>query len=188
MSWVTRKHIRVLEKAVDEAKEENILFFCSTADIGLVSVKVWPADFPPCISVAASDANGRPRPQSREEVDLLVSGQDIMADGPDYIRKQTKQPVSGSSVATALAAGIASLILYISQIVTEDVGWKKFLKKRGILKVFDTMRDGKTKSLQPAMLFRKGFDLTSEGLEDTETWKRMLQKLAYEELDEDTSE
>jgi hypothetical protein len=120
--------------------------------------KVWPADYSSSISVSASDTYGRPRPQSREKADLLVSGEDVIAEGPAYIKKYTKGPVSGSSVATALAAGMASLALTLARLANSDEKhWRKFQDKAMMLKVFDLMRDKKQKNLQPEKLFKTAF-------------------------------
>jgi hypothetical protein len=199
MSWVTMKKSPSLLKAVRRATRKNVLVFCSTADIGLVYGKAWPADHHASISVSASDALGRPRPQSRDHADLLVSGEDVMADGPNYIKKQTKQSISGSSVATALAAGIASLVLCLTQLVFEEGQWKKFLQKKTMLKAFAEMRDGKSRNLQPQRLFGSGFEepesnLNSNPLVHLPPWEQILRDLAFDDMaangdtDADTSD
>jgi hypothetical protein len=104
-------------------------------------------------------------------------------EGPVYIKKYTKSPVSGSSVATALAAGMASLALTLVRIRnsrkdnnsnsnnnTNDIRsrgadksredesyWRRFQDKKVILKIFQLMRDKKQKSLQPEQLFNDMF-------------------------------
>jgi hypothetical protein len=192
ISWITRRKSAELNKAIRHAARKKVLVFCSTADTGVNYGKVWPADSPSSISVSASDTYGRPRPQSREKADLLVSGEDVIAEGPAYIKKYTKGPVSGSSVATALAAGMASLALTLARLANSDEKhWRKFQDKAMMLKVFDLMRDKKQKSLQPGRLFKAAFAPADVGGVDatgnpTEAklpkWTELLNSRNFEDL------
>ncbi|RAL64408.1 hypothetical protein DID88_001884 [Monilinia fructigena] len=75
------------------------------------------------------------RPTSTSVIEILAPGEDIVADGPSYTDRYVEGTVSGSSVATALAAGIASLALFMIKISNdveeEGENWKYFYKKRG---------------------------------------------------------
>lgn len=120
ISWVMKKNHPELEEAVRRAlnrKGEHphrpILVFCSTADEGVYSGTVYPAAYDGVVNVAATDQYGRMTPASANGVDILVPGQDIVAEGPSYMDKYITSSVSGSSVATATAAGIASLALLL---------------------------------------------------------------------------
>jgi hypothetical protein len=166
ISWMTRKKSTELYKAIKRAAKSNVLVFCSAADTGTNYGKVWPADYPETVSVSASDIYGRPSPQSREKADLLVDSGNMVADGPAHTKKDTIGPVYGSSVATALVAGIASLGLTLAQLANDDPKVyskphskgklppsKRFQNKKMILKFFNLMREKEHGSLQPSKLF-----------------------------------
>ncbi|QSZ30959.1 hypothetical protein DSL72_000518 [Monilinia vaccinii-corymbosi] len=149
MSWVTKKNYGVLQHAVKIAvegtKKDNkrqTLLFCSTADEGAYSGEIWPAMYDKTVRIAATDRYGHMRPTSDpKNVNTLVPGEDIEADGPSYMEKYIQGTVSGSSVATALAAGIASLALLLIKTFNDvsDEDWNYFHEKDGILAVFKKM-------------------------------------------------
>lgn len=148
MSWVTKKDHAGLKKAVQDAVKQTdstrpTLIFCSTADEGVYSGGIWPANYENTVKVAATDQYGHMRPTSTSAVEILVPGEDIVADGPSYMDRYVEGTVSGSSVATALAAGIASLALLMiktfNDINEADEDWKYFHTKEGIMKVFQKM-------------------------------------------------
>jgi hypothetical protein len=146
ISWITKKYVEQLEKAIEKAVGESadrhpILVFCSTADEGAYAGKVDPADHKGTVSVAATDKYGHMRPASQAGVNILVPGEDIVAEGPSYMGKYTSGTVSGSSVATALASGIASLALLLLRTFNEvdQTALNEFFKKEGIMRVFTKM-------------------------------------------------
>jgi hypothetical protein len=79
-----------------------------------------------------------------------------------------KQNISGSSVATALASGIASLILCIARIANEPPDYAEEFRKRNIcLKVFKAMihEGDQDRVIDPTLLFEKpsfAFNRSSE--------------------------
>lgn len=92
--------------------------FCSTADEGAYSGAMWPAECPGVLRVSATDQYGHltPRSEGLEKVDIQMPGENIEATGPSYMNSAAVgKTVSGSSVATALAAGVASLALIMLQ-------------------------------------------------------------------------
>ncbi|KAL4893636.1 hypothetical protein BDV59DRAFT_201804 [Aspergillus ambiguus] len=86
----------------------NILLFASLLDGGsTVSTPFFaPVGLPGVIKISSATVYGAIAEQNRlEEPDFLLPGEDIPVDGQ-------KEPVSGSSYATAYAAGLAALVLY----------------------------------------------------------------------------
>lgn len=146
ISWVTTQHNERLREAIKNAVRGSathhpILVFCSTADEGVYSGKIYPADFEGTMRVAATDKYGTIRSASQPRVDILVPGEDIEAEGPSYMGEYVKSTVSGSSVATALASGIASLALLLLRTYneTDARSLKVFSEKEGIMRVFAKM-------------------------------------------------
>lgn len=149
-----------IERAVNPEGESDrpTLVFCSTADEGVYSGTVYPASYNGVVNVAATDQYGQLKPASANGVDILVPGENIAADGPSYMEKYSSSSVSGSSVATATAAGIASLALLLlktynggSDSKTTKI-MKSFYTRDGILGVFDEMNAHKA-GVVPSKLF-----------------------------------
>jgi hypothetical protein len=149
ISWVIHKDYgklaKAIKSAVDDPDRRPILVFCSTADEGIYSGKVYPAHYNDVVRVAATDKYGRLKPESDSGVNILVPGQDIAADGPSYIEKYATGVVSGSSVATATAAGIASLALLLLKIFNDEKDHDKELRRfytwTSMKEVFNKMHD-----------------------------------------------
>jgi hypothetical protein len=157
ISWVTRTNEEALENAIKKAAgdsaESPILIFSSTADEGVDPGKIFPAAYDETFTVAATDRYGHVRPASQEDVDILVPGEDISADGPVYMKKFMTGTVTGSSVATALAAGIASLALLMLRIFNGDESAvKQFMRKGQMMGVFAKMGSG-NHGIQVSQLF-----------------------------------
>jgi hypothetical protein len=131
------------------------LVFWSTADEGPRGNELSKVDpSSKFIRVSAANANNRAGDKSDMSADVLVSGEDIAADGPKYIKPNQNGHVSGSSVATALAAGIASLSLSLCRVVNEEERANKFKDKDMMLKLFRKMLpDGEQKIINPAIIF-----------------------------------
>lgn len=93
----------------------------------------------------------------------MIDGDDIMVHGPRYMRNHSESHISGSSVATALAAGIASLCLCLARIANVDGHAEDFKSKEQMMGLFAKMRhpsDG-NKIIVPSRFFGKGFNLGS---------------------------
>lgn len=165
ISWTTKKENKALEDAIMAAvkptdeKQCPTLVFCSVADEGVYSGKVYPLQIDPenTLSVAATDQYGHLTPASlragNKDV-IQVPGEAVATGGPSYTfrdfdadvdvdegKKIGDETVSGSSVATALAAGIASLALLMIKVYAKPTSrnWHAFHKRNGILNVFDKM-------------------------------------------------
>jgi hypothetical protein len=104
----------------------------STSDEGLNKTEVWPAYNENVIAVSSADAMGRPTrdpPSKKDGPHFYFQGEDIAVGGA---------LIKGSSVATAMAAGVASLLIACHRIgrsiepLDIDV-WKRALhKKQGL--------------------------------------------------------
>jgi len=147
ISWITKKNDDLLRTEIEKAAKGNealkinpILVFCSTSDEGVYAGDVYPACYDDTIEVAATDKYGHIRPASQAGVDILVPGEDVAADGPSYMAQFSKGTVSGSSVATALASGVASLALLLLRIFNEGKTTPNdYLTKKKMMEVFDAM-------------------------------------------------
>ncbi|KAK1245963.1 hypothetical protein MKX07_005032 [Trichoderma sp. CBMAI-0711] len=125
MSWTIEKPISEnkdmdpLEKAVKKANENNILMFCATSDQGSqTSDYCYPGDFDGCIRIGSATETGDPMAWVNiNRVDYLFPGVNIPF--PDN-RGKTFTQESGSSVATAAATGLASLLIYAGRLARED--------------------------------------------------------------------
>lgn len=178
MSWTTKKNDRNLQAAISDASNPNsnkrpTLMFCSTADEGVYSETIYPADYGNnVVKVSATDRWGRlsAKSQSTQPVDIQIPGENIEAVGPAYIGS-VLPTVSGSSVATALAAGIASLALLLlrtyNKLEAREVN--KIYSKEGIMKVFKKMEADKA-GIQLHNLFPR--EITNETKEQlAKDWK-----------------
>lgn len=161
-----KKDYKEIEQAIKRAVDEDrrlphpILVFCSTADEGVYSGTVYPAAYDGVVQIAATDQYGRMRSASDGGVDIRVPGEKIVADGPSYMEEYSTSSVSGSSVATATAAAIASLALLMLETynspkldpATVAQEMRNFYTRDGILGVFDEM-NANTHGVQLSRLF-----------------------------------
>lgn len=159
MSWTTPKNDSELEMAIKDAADDlsgrATLMFCSTADEGMLSDPIYPVDYNKVVSVSATDRWGHSTSKTMRAkgVDIRIPGENIEAVGPAYIGTVTPT-VSGSSVATTLAAGIASLALLLLRTYNdlEDRDMKPFYTKQGIMRIFKKM-DADKGGIQLSKLF-----------------------------------
>lgn len=110
--------LRELESAIMEASQANILMFCSASDEGANHAATFPSKALPgkIFKIGGADANGGlyDRVGDISVVDFILPGQLVASE--DWTESApSKNHWSGSSVATALAAGLAALILYCAR-------------------------------------------------------------------------
>jgi len=142
MSFALEKNNRDLERAVLAAKGEGIVIICSTADRGNNQPKVYPADCgedKDTIKIAACDEMGYPAQYASGAAHYYFQGENIVTD----ILNSTST-VSGSSVATALAAGVASLILACGRLDKDGVSNEE--RNKRVRTWFDKMQGEGTNS------------------------------------------
>lgn len=96
----------------------------------------------------------------------MMDGDDVMVHGPRYMRNHSESHISGSSVATALAAGIASLCLCLARIANVDGHAEDFKSKEQMMGLFAKMRHpgDASKVVIPSRIFGKSFGFGSGAL------------------------
>ncbi|KAE9380874.1 hypothetical protein N431DRAFT_362973 [Stipitochalara longipes BDJ] len=164
ISWTLNQENSVLEKAIKNAVDHSTLIFCSTPDQGVYS-DAWPAMYKKYVlSVSATDNLGHltSKTKGTDAVDIQIPGENVRAAGPAYIGNMN-ETVSGSSVATALAAGVASLALLMLRTFNPELGvagrcdgdreaMQDFYTRDGIMRVFRGMGADKS-SIKLSKLF-----------------------------------
>jgi hypothetical protein len=113
---------RDLDNAIVEAANEDILMFCSASDRGAKQTATYPSKAAPnkIFTIGAASAWGAADPWvgSLSSIDLTFPGDkvDLVSGVTDGASAPDIKQASGSSVATALGAGLAALILYCVQV------------------------------------------------------------------------
>ena len=150
-----------LYNAVHAASRENIVIICSTADKGNNQQKVYPAQYLEekkidcLIPIAGCDQYGKLTDWSTEtKAKYHFLGKDVIARSVGVMTGSGKE-ISGSSVATAIAAGMASLVLACSRLALEEENYER---KQQIEIFFEKMqtlenRNSELKYVEPAILF-----------------------------------
>jgi hypothetical protein len=125
-----------LSKSLDKAVNKNgIIAFASTADRGNSEDAYYPAYCPGTIPIACCDENGEAALGSDvKKARYLVHGTGFSTPSVDYLQGDTD--VKGSSVSTAIAAGVASLVMGCHYLVSGDVEDRRDL----IDMVFNSMK------------------------------------------------
>jgi hypothetical protein len=128
MSWsiegTEEQHdIRELKKAIEAAKRAKITMICAFPDQGNnSSEKTFPGAWKSeCWTIGAATARGDASTLvDKKRVDFLFPGEQIVIDHKDPEPSLSSSPPkaeSGSSISTALAAGTAAMLLFITQLV-----------------------------------------------------------------------
>ncbi|KAI0516989.1 hypothetical protein F5B22DRAFT_605779 [Xylaria bambusicola] len=126
MSWTIEKtdrngnDIKELEDAITAAARENILMFCAATDQGAYRDRTYPAatSTKKIFKIGAAEASGAALKWLGDQtlVDFVFPGHQVVMEphGDPRVKKYTA--LTGSSVATALASGLAAVILYTVQL------------------------------------------------------------------------
>jgi hypothetical protein len=130
MSWTIGadsddEGLKRLNDAVEEAAKRNILMFCAASDEGVRLDTSFPGQSPSCFKIGAATTWGTAHKSvgtSNNRIDYIFPGHHVRttATAPDKTNFS-----NGSSVATALAAGLVALILRCVQFAVE------YLKENG---------------------------------------------------------
>jgi hypothetical protein len=103
-----------LEDAIRTASNRSLIY-CATADGGPEAIKSYPAGFDNAgaiaICTATQDGNTLDSAEMQNKPKWLLPGERLMVHAPKYLNPTGKETAGGSSSATALASGLASLIL-----------------------------------------------------------------------------
>jgi hypothetical protein len=82
---------------------------CSTQDEGPSVSPAYPAEYPETIAIAACDEYGQNSRDKETRYNYKIHGLEVAAGTVPFLVSEDR--ISGSSVATAIAAGLSSLIL-----------------------------------------------------------------------------
>ncbi|KAL8857682.1 MAG: hypothetical protein Q9178_005717 [Gyalolechia marmorata] len=123
-----------LGKAIDfAAKEKNILMYCAAGDQkGAIGSTKWvPCDSENTISIGATDINGTKKGYvvDNKQLAYLFPGENILKETDDDSKDV------GNSGATALAAGLAAMVLFFSR--AKNINIEKRSLKEYMERVFD---------------------------------------------------
>lgn len=143
---------KLIKKAHNDGK--GTLFFCSTEDMGKTSRKVYPASMDQTFAISACTRAGKEGETTDPSANYYFQGEEIHADCLSYWTCQP-EPASGSSVATAIAAGVASLILSCRFYADKERKSKR-TRKETIELAFEAMKEQKEdKYVAPGRLFKE---------------------------------
>ncbi|KAK0654007.1 peptidase S8/S53, subtilisin/kexin/sedolisin [Cercophora samala] len=110
MSFAMLEKAELLTTAVAEAHRKGIVMLCSTHDEGSNVDQAYPASLVETLTVAACNEYGTLyRPIKTDGFQYMVQGLNVPAGVIPFLDSADR--ISGSSVATAIAAGLSSLIL-----------------------------------------------------------------------------
>ncbi|KAI1288067.1 hypothetical protein F5Y03DRAFT_401844 [Xylaria venustula] len=178
MSWTVRKDTRAdennsadiarIEAALRQATRAKRLVFCSAPDTGDISPEELTSYFPvgcgikELFRIGAAKADNTPWPQAggRTIVDYILPGHNVTEKEGDQVNQNDKSLKTGSSIATALAAGLAALIIHVVRMAvmrtyelkqekSPDGGWitltelEEVRSHTTMRKVFDNMATDK---------------------------------------------
>ncbi len=123
MSFVTGDYNENLVQAIRKASDDGIVMTCSTHDEGSRIVDAYPAghmaDTLSLIVLAACDEYGKLlRNVEDNKYHYMLRGQDVAAGIIPFLKSE--DTISGSSVSTALAAGLCSLILTCDRLANPE--------------------------------------------------------------------
>lgn len=124
MSWTVKQvedndiSISQLGEAIKLALDAGILLFCAAADTGAITEVEfpWSYDQRRIFRIGAATADGRiwGPAGSPEKIDFILPGHNVVLRNPhpEGTLPSDFKELTGSSIATALAAGLAALILH----------------------------------------------------------------------------
>ncbi|KAI0526729.1 hypothetical protein F5B22DRAFT_655851 [Xylaria bambusicola] len=177
LTWARKKEVDVIsmsftitadpDKAVstqiEEASKAGIIMTCSAHDEGSRTSTAIPAKYSAedrsLIRLAASDEYGKIlRETDKNNYDYLIPGQDVAAGVIPFLKSE--DTITGSSVSTAIAAGLSSLILTCDRAKDPCMGYRDGTQDgsryRQVKKYLNTM----TTEANPQFLHLDNFDKT----------------------------
>ncbi|KAK1471413.1 hypothetical protein CTAM01_16536 [Colletotrichum tamarilloi] len=127
MSFVLGESSKELFDEINAATNQGIVMTCSTHDEGSRVEKAWPASYEgesvSLIVLAACDHYGRVlRHVEKDKYHYLIRGQNVAAGAIPFLTSE--DTITGSSVSTALAAGISSLVLTCDRLAHPGKSYK----------------------------------------------------------------
>jgi hypothetical protein len=127
MSWTIERtphnstDIHELESAIEAAARAGILMFCAANDQGIARDYSFPAacgGTKHLFKIGAAEASGAVWKWVGDpaDVDFIFPGHNVVKERPNDAPLEKCKTLTGSSVATAIAAGLAALVLYCVQL------------------------------------------------------------------------
>ncbi len=124
MSWTLERtahntaDIAELESAIEAAARAGILMFCAANNQGIVRDQSFPAacrGAKHLCKTGAAEASGAVWKWVGDpaDVDFIFPGHNVVKDRPNDVPLEKYKTLTGSSVATAIAAGLAALVLIV---------------------------------------------------------------------------
>jgi hypothetical protein len=154
MSWTiietprNTEELKDLKAAIDEARKAQILMFGAASDQGYNSSSTpYPAKHDGVICIGAAKGSGHTEDFAEKDSDYVFPGGSLGIELPMPSQRRgdsagQQQTASGSSIATALAAGLTSLILYCVQISEFGNEYRDYLQDhRNMRLIFKTMAE-----------------------------------------------
>lgn len=130
MSWTIEDNIKnedaqqKLRDALATADDKNIIMVSSASDQGGNSTKTWPGESGRCIRIGASTETGdKSSLVHQRDMEFLFPGEEVPLDANEEHLSRTL--FDGSSVATAIAAGTAGLLLYLDRLAQKWGGFEE---------------------------------------------------------------
>ncbi|KKP00179.1 hypothetical protein THAR02_07703 [Trichoderma harzianum] len=130
MSWTIEDNIKnedaqkKFQDALATADDKNIIVVSSASDQGGNSTKTWPGESGRCIRIGASTETGdKSSHVHRGDMEFLFPGEEVPLDANEEYSSRTL--LDGSSVATAIAAGTACLLLYLDRLAQKWGGFEQ---------------------------------------------------------------
>lgn len=117
MSFGIREYHEVMSTAISNALNKRTLLFAAASNDGANLDRAFPAQLPSVFCIHSTDGNGNPSSfnptASEKDVNFSLLGQHVSSHWPAGINghNQTVNVMSGTSVATPIAAGLAAMIL-----------------------------------------------------------------------------
>ncbi|KAM3509125.1 hypothetical protein MY11210_006464 [Beauveria gryllotalpidicola] len=196
-SFALHRESPELEKVVKRAKRMGIAIMCSTADDGENTEHVWPAAFykdsndvpdrfENVFPIVGCDEHGKPSVFASDRAGrFCFRGEDIdssttVDEDSKYLRESGI--VQGSSVATAMATGIGSLVLSCYNISRVLGDLKLDAEGPGVLSaIFHHMKSTSVgvqgKQRHPLVTASKFFPVDANGLEDSDEFINEIYRL-----------
>ncbi|KAL7936385.1 hypothetical protein V8C35DRAFT_320762 [Trichoderma chlorosporum] len=117
MSFGIREHHDGMRRAISNALHKDTLLFAAASNDGANLGRAFPAKYPGVFCIHSTDGNGNPsafNPTADDkDVNFSLLGENVLSHWPFGIKdhKDSVKSISGTSVATPIAAGLAAAIL-----------------------------------------------------------------------------
>lgn len=117
MSFGIREHHEQMSRAISNALNKQTLLFAAASNDGANLSRAFPAKYPGVFCIHSTDGNGNPssfNPTASEtDVNFSLLGESVSSHWPAGLNghHQSVNVMSGTSVATPIAAGLAASIL-----------------------------------------------------------------------------